>query len=238
MTAPRAETLFHFTKSLDVVKLILKNGYCPRYCLEDVEWQEWGHELIAYAMTCFCDIPLSRITEHTDFYGQFGLGMTKEWGLRNSLNPVIYFPPSGLVSQHARYLLGLNLDDADEEDRLNGHTFDLFKLMKPIRGKMVIAGKILEKNFYQESEWRYAPKIDNMIYKDEFDKECDNANVEAASYSLRFTPADVRYIFVPSDAEIPALCDFITTEMGAFPLNDLKILQTRIVSLENIAADV
>jgi len=90
--SPRAISLFHFTKSMDVLQTILKEGFWPRYCLEDVQWQ--GHdtyEFVAYPMVCFCDIPISRISEHVGFYGSYGIGLTKQWGIKNNLNPVFYF---------------------------------------------------------------------------------------------------------------------------------------------------
>ncbi|MFU0923178.1 abortive infection system antitoxin AbiGi family protein [Kluyvera sichuanensis] len=77
---PKSETLFHFTKSSDTLEIILKNGFWPRYCLEDIRWLEFTDvEYVSYPMVCFCDIPLSRISEHVSFYGSFGLGVSKDW---------------------------------------------------------------------------------------------------------------------------------------------------------------
>ena len=55
-------------------------------------------------MVCFCDLPLSNIDKHINGhsweyegkkevfsgYGKFGLGMYKNWGITNKLNPVSY----------------------------------------------------------------------------------------------------------------------------------------------------
>lgn len=90
---PRSHTLFHFTKSSKVLKLILKNGFWPRYCLEDVSWMGMDAEdaeYVAFPAVCFCDIPLSRIDEHVAFYGAFGIGLRKEWAVINNLNPILY----------------------------------------------------------------------------------------------------------------------------------------------------
>ena len=103
---PKSDNLFHFTKTLDVLKLILQKGICPRYCLEDFEW--FGseiHKQIAFPISCFCDIPLSRISEHTDFYGNFGVGLTKDWGLRNGLEPVAYCTNGGKFQEFLKFLL-------------------------------------------------------------------------------------------------------------------------------------
>ncbi len=189
-------------------------------------------------MTCFCDIPLSRITEHTQFYGKYGIGMTKEWGLKNGLNPVVYFPPDGHIPKLANYLMQSEFEEDEKEAELNSHSFRLLKLMKPIRGKMLVNGQPVEKDFYQESEWRYAPDINYLLYEEDFDEGKEDANKDAEAHKISFAPADVRYIFVPDDSDIPALCDFINNHLAAYPLADLKILQTRIVSLAQMEADV
>jgi len=113
---PKADNLFHFTKSLDILKLILEHGIQPKYCLEDFEWFKWDtHKYLAYPMSCFCDIPLSRITEHTNFYGNYGIGLSKNWGFKNNLIPVIYSPPNGDILKLAKYLSHLDFPVALEE---------------------------------------------------------------------------------------------------------------------------
>jgi len=87
----RPQTLFHFTKSLNVLKAILVEGYWPRYCLEDIAWLGTpSASLVSFSTVCFYDIPLSRVAEHVSFYGNYGLGMSKEWAESNNLNPVLY----------------------------------------------------------------------------------------------------------------------------------------------------
>lgn len=61
MNAPRSSTLFHFTKTADVLKSIIKSGFFPRYCVEDVTWLTSATDAVALPVTCLCDIPLGRI---------------------------------------------------------------------------------------------------------------------------------------------------------------------------------
>ena len=78
-------TLFHFTDKIENVIGILKEGFRPHFCLEDlndfvsrderIEYLEW-----AIPMVCFCDIPLSQSTNHREHYGNYGIGLSKEWG--------------------------------------------------------------------------------------------------------------------------------------------------------------
>ena len=224
----------------------MKNGFWPKYCLEDINWlDEEGHEYIAYPIVCFCDIPLSRIQEHVGFYGNFGLGLTKEWAESNGLNPITYISPGNNLSNAYNEL-------NDHANKLDTEDCDLAKITmrylyshtKPIEGSMVVDGSPVRKEFYQESEWRFVPKssdIEEYLFKKSFDdsgelKEANDLTKEHCS--LKFTPKDIKYIFVKSDTDIPDVINFINTEMDSFPNADLKVLMSRVTSLESISNDV
>lgn len=238
---PKSNSLFHFTKSVTFLKGILEGGFLPRYCLEDARYLSIDY--IGYPMVCFCDIPISRISEHTAFYGDYGLGMTKEWGIKNSLAPLLYTPPTGALNDLANYLFKLEMTDSagastPEQETLNQHFFRLISMVKPISGNMVVAGTVVEKDFHEENEWRFVPKKFDLLFRENFDANRDTENAKVADERLAFVPADVRYIFVKKDAEIPMIFDFIQNNLGHFPLNEIKILTSRIVSLETLGRDV
>ena len=238
---PKSNTLFHFTKTSESLKGILKNGFLPKYCLEDTKYLTLDY--IAYPMVCFCDIPLSRIYEHTEFYGGYGLGMTKEWGMKNALAPILYTPIEGILSDFANYLLSLDMKDTKGESTteqldLSEHFFRLISMIKPISGNMVVGGKVIEKDFYQENEWRFVPKGFKVIFAHKFEEERNSKNSKVSDNKLDFSPADVKYIFVKHESDIPMIFDFIQNNLGHFPLNDIKILTSRIVSLDTLARDV
>jgi len=239
--AAKANNLFHFTKSIEFLKGILLNGFEPRYCLEDTGYL--GIEYVGYPMTCFCDIPISRISDHTDFYGEYGIGLTKEWGFRNGLAPIIYTPPTGAIADLTKYLLKLDLKEPDGtvpkvQSDFNEHFFRLISLVKPISGKMVVGGTIVEKDFYQENEWRYVPKEFSVLFRDKFEDEKDAKNADVKAQKITYLPSDVKYIYVKHDAEIPIIFDFIQNNLGTYPLNEIKILTSRIISIETIARDL
>jgi Putative abortive phage resistance protein AbiGi, antitoxin len=239
---PKSDNLFHFTRNLDRLKSILLDGFKPRYCLEDTRWLGLKWKFIAYPMICFCDIPISRITQHTDFYGDYGLGMSKDWGLTNRLTPVLYAAPGSLTSKIADFLLVLDHEGHPNKKELEKKTIDhlhgLLNLIKPITGQMQVGSELIEKDFYQENEWRYVPLYGRMIFEELFTAEQDRANLEVESSKLTFSPKDIKYIFVKDDSEIPSLVDFINSNFGLYPLNDIKIMTTRILSLPTINRDL
>lgn len=247
MSAPRTTTLFHFTKSLTILKNILKEGLIPRYSLEDVAWFSSPQDkAVAFPVVCFCDIPLGRITEHVNFYGQYGIGLKQEWGISNGLNPVIYVSET---SDLAKLIIRLSHSGkvAYNADKNNDHLDNFRRLVgfcKPMVGQMIIQGNAVSKMFYQESEWRYLAThkdVPKYLKKDIFHDQnsLDRANSLAATHSLlQFSPQDVKYIFVQSESDIPELVNYINIELSNYPLRDVQTLITRIVSQDMIANDI
>ncbi len=244
---PRSSTLFHFTKSSEILKLILANGFWPRYCLEDTRWVgQADAPTIAFPMVCFCDIPLSRIEDHVKFYGQYGLGMTREWATANLLNPVFYIADNNPVCSELRSLnLHINkLKKGEDRKKAKDSARYLYAYVKQSRGLVNVDGSPVEKDFYLESEWRHVPRkaeIQPYLRADTFN-DMDKLSAENMKTGLhcrlKFTPGDVKYIFVKSDADIPGVIDFIQAELAQLPHADIKVLISRITSLDNIQRDV
>ncbi len=240
---PKSDNLFHFTKSIDYLKSILVNGFYPRHCLEDVEWVTKSQaKFAAYPMVCFCDIPISRVSDHTAFYGQYGLGLTKEWGLAHKLAPVLYATPGSQIPRVAEFLLSL-AEDADPVEKKSDawpiHAYEILSLTKPVTGQILVGGSPVEKEFFQENEWRFVPsETVSVMNRWNFLAVQEQANADMEKYAVKFSPGDVKYVFVKADSEIPDLVDFINTRLGHFPHNAIKLLTTRILSLDTISADL
>jgi hypothetical protein len=87
--------------------------------------------------------------------------------------------------------------------------------MKPLTGTMVVNGQPVEKYFYVESEWRHVaakPEFSPFLLPDKFaspDILCEENDKTYTHGRLKFLPTDVRYIFVKSDSDIPAIMNFI-----------------------------
>jgi len=98
-----ANTLFHFTDSLDSLINILVNEFHPRFCLEDftLVFAQRNPPVpdleLAIPMVCFCDLPMSQLQRHLAAYGNYGIGLKKEWGRRNGITPVLYLHHDSLL---------------------------------------------------------------------------------------------------------------------------------------------
>jgi hypothetical protein len=246
-----SNSLFHFTTKIDYLLNILENGFSPRYCLESAtlstEMEREGIGQIT-PMVCFCDISLSQISKHIDRYGKYGIGMTKEWGIKNRLNPVIYVNTNSKLSNSfikltnsIVELLGEhcteNTKDASDE------LMNLLKFIKPYQGFDETSNEHNIK-FYDEKEWRYVPEIS-------FDTQIDNslsileyydsatlqkANEKLKDYKLTFTPADIRYIFIPSQKEIHFIITLLK-KTKIFSAEEIEIITTKILTIEQIMDD-
>ncbi len=58
----------------------------------------------AIPMVCFCDLPLSQIRKHTKTYGEYALGLSKEWAIKKQINPVLYTYPNSDLSEKLKNL--------------------------------------------------------------------------------------------------------------------------------------
>lgn len=196
-------------------------------------------------MVCFCDIPLSRISDHVNFYGQYGLGMTREWAKFNGLNPVFYLAGGNPVMKALR-MLKKHANALDEGIMTHAKRTIryVYAHAKPVNGIMIVDGTPVEKDFYLESEWRHVPEkaeIKAYLRHSAFldTERLDRENQMTSQHCrLRFTPRDIRYIFVRSDADIPEIINFIQTKLDHYPHADTKVLMSRVTSLDSIQGDV
>lgn len=244
---PRSDALFHFTKQVETLHKILENGFWPRYCLEDVSWLGYEEvDYIGYPMVCFCDIPLSRIKNHQEFYGSFGIGMTKEWGVKNGLNPVFYSSDAHSIKENLKKLNRFSNMHSDKKNKATARKALRYLLayMKPLKGKMSMGAETKEVTFYHESEWRYVPvndKIKDHIRETEFRVDArlfENNEKTKENCMIKFTPEDIKYIFVKSDNDIPGVVNLIHDKLDNYTLNQQKILYSRIISLESLDKDI
>ncbi|MEJ5999629.1 abortive infection system antitoxin AbiGi family protein [Paucibacter soli] len=244
---PKSQSLFHFTKDLTTLQKILTGGFWPRYSVEDYNWQALGPGSIDFAaipMVCFCDIPLSRIDEHVAFYGYYGIGLSREWAESNGLNPLLYIAAENSL---ARSLIGLAdvARKAPGDDALIGGALiqHAASFMKQTSGKTTRSGTEIEKDFYQESEWRFVPfhaEIPQILTREKFEdtaflEQC-NSKTQALA-TLKFSLSDVRYVFVREDSEIPSMINFIQNAMDHHPGAATKVLMSRVTSLETLRGD-
>lgn len=97
-----SDSLFHFTTSLKKLKGIIKEKFRVSYCAERCKLNYETHQSI-YPMVSFCDIPLSIARNHLRSYGEYAIGLNKQWGITNKLNPVVYVEANSILAADSEY---------------------------------------------------------------------------------------------------------------------------------------
>ena len=274
-----AHTLFHFTYNKNSLLSILKNGLYVRYSLENFESLINDKAEIAFPMVCFCDIPLSQVRRHTNTYGKYAIGLSKSWGMKNQINPIIYTYPNSATTtilndvfenienffdieekelekfkfNRSAEIVYERFNTREEEfskrvESVNSKLSHFIRYIKPYEGKFYRNGDYLENpvRFYDEREWRFTPSREFLFskemkdsYKSEYfinPKKRRALNIKLAKHiKLTFEPNDVKFIIVERDNEIPDMIKKLDDIFGkTASSNDLKLLGTRLISLEQI----
>jgi hypothetical protein len=194
-------------------------------------------------MVCFCDIPLSEIKDHMSKYGNYGLGMTKEWGLRNRLNPVLYLEKNSLLTK-SFILSQVRLTQPSHEDELGATKalLDIFRYVKNYEG---YRGKPTPNyRFYDEREWRYVPPYTSdfpmLLYALRPDPDAKAAaDAKLADIRLKFESEDIRYIIINDDTEISEFVNHLNdVKGGKYSSKDIERLTTRILTSDQIMTDM
>jgi hypothetical protein len=245
-------TLFHFTPSLSNLLGILENTFYPRYCYDEFDLVDNDSQRFiedAIPMVCFCDIPLSLLMNHINTYGQYGLGMTKEWGLRKGLNPVIYFNKnSHLATKFSELTNSLLWKRTLAGQAVN----EIMGYIKPYEGTLYRNGRDVKKNvrFYDEHEWRYVPDIStlndkgietflqrHMYLNQEALREAnDKLGMEATR--LSFSAEDIKYIIIEDEDQINTMIKRVRAiKSRRYNEDTVDKLASRIITVRQIKED-
>jgi len=253
-----SNSLFHFTDSAETLVKILENNFQPRYCLEDLtmfktetdskdeeDWLEF-----AIPMVCFCDIPLSKIKNHLEYYGSYGIGLTKEWGIRNGISPLLYVEKDSETAKCLRNMLEeFNKNSSEHQSIHDMGQFALrfLRFTKPYEGDMWRkTGPEKGVRFYDEREWRYVPEMTGTkdlsawIRKKEFLDTVKKPRLDsklAKQYPLTFEPDDIKYIIVEKEAQILSIIEAVEDIKDRFDESMIKKMTSRILTKDQIVED-
>ena len=244
-----SNTLIHFTEKKDALKGILADNFHVKYCKESIHFGENSNLIIHVPMVCFCDIPLSQIKNHIANYGHYGIGLTREWAIKNKLNPVLYVQhDSSLAISYDQLIKDIlkaskKINDKDVFKR----TMDIARYLKNYEGKPERSGKVIKKKyrFSDEREWRYVPPYSSackVLYTHQtYTKPgiVEEAIQSMEGYRLKFNPNDVKYIIIKNDKEIGEFIEHLRLAKGKkYSQNIIERLTTRLFTSDQIHKDI
>lgn len=248
--------VIHFTETIEALTGILKDNFKIHFCYEQYKYNNESENILV-PMVSFCDIPLSKIKEHIEKYGKYGIGLTKEWAIRQGLNPIVYLSQNSQVANSYSgldiILKNVNKNNSNIEVLKEAalKLIMLYAFTKQYSGILPRTNK--KYTFYDENEWRYVYQFQNI---DEFYPKfyplilCANkeekliskhkieANKLIENERLYFEPNDIKYIIVKDENDIMDIIKILEYDKGQkFSTIDIKRLTTRILTVEQIEND-
>lgn len=185
---------------------------------------------ISIPMVCFCDIPLSKIAKHSDYYGAYGIALDKEFSTNKNVQPVTYInEKSSYYRDFSNTISNLILYDDHPGDKWKFLTdFMLTQMLysKPIYGESFKGAEKIKKLFKDECEWRYIPELPKdmdiiLINRKNTQEGRDLYNAALAqeenkSTWLSFNPSEISYLIVPDENAAIDLIDYISNELTSY----------------------
>ncbi|MFB3884707.1 MAG: abortive infection system antitoxin AbiGi family protein [Thermodesulfobacteriota bacterium] len=223
----------------------MENEFCPHYCIEKIPLNKKTLDA-AFPMVCFCDIPLSQAKEHITKYGKYGIGLSKSWGRRNGLNPVLYLRRnSNLTNSFEAILVGMKEGIKSESDIPNALK-NVMRYLKPYVGNHIRGLRKRNRiRFYNEREWRYVPPVETPHIRFALGKE-DYTNQETMKQAdsiledvkLRFEPGDIKYVIVKKEEEILETVKALSRIKGKkYGKETVLIVVSRVITCDQILKD-
>lgn len=241
----RTTSIFHFTKEIDILCSILRNGIIPNYCSENLYHDEEVDITLGIPMVSFCDIPLSRTYRHTKEYGNYGIGLATEYAEDHNINPVLYVSNDRIIRD--------SFPSVFNRDNRNARCVlptSIQGLLKRIYGKY----NDKEINNYTENEWRYFVKNSKTLpwfrsmekylaWRGNGSKPSPLNNPYLIANKLTFDYRYINHIIVKNEKEVPYMIDYIQnlTKIGGcdeeLSNKDKVYLINHITSFERIRRD-
>jgi hypothetical protein len=246
-----SNSIIHFTKNLSSLNGILMNNFKLKYCREIIHTNNDHYDLLV-PMVSFCDIPFSQILNHKNNYGSYGIGLKKNWAEKKGLNPVLYVEKNSHLSNN--FFEQLKLQIVSENKKISNFTkeqkylFDVFRYLKNYQGNLNRTNKrvIPDYRFSDEREWRYVLSIESEHPLFGNMKNINNENISELKIKynkfvenerLIFEPDDISYIIIKNESERNIVISKLETIKGKYPLDQVKRLTSRIISVEQIETD-
>lgn len=192
--------LWHQTKK-DAFMQILRSGklyysYAKEFALFNKK------EITAFPMISLCDLPLSEFASNNWTYGDFAIGLSRDWGIRNRVNPVNYcFGESLYIEKMVD-----NLKQDNNKDSIKSLLY-CFAYLKPVQGPLITRKKKYTRyKFYDEREVRIVldpnknTDVKFMLSESEYDAYKENHGKSSIlnKYFIKFDNNDIQYIIAKS----------------------------------------
>ena len=197
--------LWHQTNYRNLRKILKDKRILCSYGMEDLSFVS-GQKL-AFPMVSMCDLPFSELLSYQGKYGDYSIGLSRDWGIKNKFNPVWYCDPQSAVTEALREIFDGLMKNCPQGILFLMH---ILSYVKPVEGEL-IRHDYKSYRFYDEREVRFVPSMIEMLkrsvtpilYGEEYDQyKEDHGGVSTLVYGVDFEWENVKYIIVKEDKQI------------------------------------
>ena len=197
-----SNVLWHQTKKDGLMGILKAKKLYFSYSLENIlSFRKIGG--IAFPMISLCDLPLSEFTYSKWAYGDYAIGLSREWGEKNGFNPVCYCHAN---SDYKKRMINRLVEAAASKDKsvIENAMFP-FAYMKSIEG-VLLNRRYKKYRFYDEKEVSLVPHQEDIKgyelclfesqyqdFKKRYKKSILGKN------GVNFSFSDVKYIIVGNE---------------------------------------
>lgn len=211
---------------------------------------------------CFCDIPLDHVADHRNQYGDYSIGLSKDWAIFKRITPVRYvhyytpynmklFDQATNLLRHSRQYGGLIpfivhvkktygqiTDDFDIETAFRELPEPIHHILAELESNLIETWKMLYMSggylrSYKD-DWKDRTEPHDTKERVFYDeKEWRAVSFEQQPANLTFKWNDISHFIVPKFSEIDPLVEHIVSLKATLEINDLHTVKQIIHTYED-----
>lgn len=225
-----SNVLWHQTNKTGLKGILDKKGFFYSYSLENINSKNTIFKA-AFPMVSVCDFPLSEFGEYIQRYGNYSIGLSREWGIKQGFTPVWYCeensPALEMQMEHFHELLKLVNDDTVENSEYERFIY-LISYIKNYERELPKKLYTVYR-FYDEREFRTVPRpkilksngIELFLTENEYKiYKARTGNSLIKSMIIPFEWEEIRFIIVENDDNIDEFKEIVERKSGK---KDLRI---------------
>lgn len=216
-----ANTLWHMTKKDAFMSILKSKQFRYSYSLERA-FPVKNMKGVAFPMISMSDLPFSEIATTKWTYGDYAIGLSREWGVKNGFSPVWYCNTGSRVwSQLCKFIYEAITHD---DKGYFGMGMYLMSNVKFVQAPLIShKRKFKNYRFYDEREYRLVPHITEtdkegippFILEEQYEEFKKANGSSMLDFGVSFEYSDIKYLIVNSESNIEEVKKVLSRE-GTF----------------------
>ena len=166
---------------------------------------------MAFPMISFCNLPLAEFADYGNKYGGYSIGMSREWGIKNRFNPVLYCENTSNIVRRLASIISNLQSGAEFSDKVLD-VLECLAYIKPIEDTLEVGDrKYTNYRFMDEREVRLVPDFADLkrrlilpiLTPEQYGQyKLEHNNKSLLEESISFEWSDIKYIIVQNNTNI------------------------------------